>query len=289
LTSFVNKLTTIESLKQNIENISGNKMNTLRHKTIFYFLVFIFSCLLNISAGAWGSTGHRAVAEIAWQHLSKKSKSKISTILGDSYLPLYATWADDIRSEKNNPLGKVPHYINMEFTESYETAAKSENGDLITVLTGMIDQFSNPAATHEEKAESLKFIIHLVGDLHQPMHIGLAEDLGGNRVHVKWFNEDSNLHKVWDENIVDFSRLSYTELARFAGYPDAQDRRKLEEGSLVDWSNETHQITKTIYNHLDNKEFSYQYYYQFYPVVVQQIQKAGYRLAYLLDQLLATQ
>ena len=264
-------------------------MKTSKQKILSAFFIIAFSTLFNLSAAAWGSTGHRAIAQIAWQQLNDENKSKIEAILGDSYLPLFATWADDIRSEKDDPLGKVPHYVNMPLDENYEDSQKNEHGDLVTLLTGMFDQFQNPVSTTEEKAIALKFIIHLIGDLHQPMHIGLAEDLGGNTLAVKWFKEDSNLHKVWDENIIDYSRLSYTELAHFAGKPTTKELQQLEKGSLIDWVDETHQITKRIYDNLGDKQFSYEYYYQFSPVVLKQIQKAGYRLGFLLNKMLAGQ
>ncbi|WP_163711958.1 S1/P1 nuclease [Mangrovibacterium lignilyticum] len=263
-------------------------MKTFKQNYLFYLFLAAFTCLLNLSAGAWGSTGHRAVAQIAWEQLTPESKSKIKSILGDDYLPFVATWADDIRSEKDNPLGTVPHYVNMDFTDSYETAKKNANGDIVTLLNGMIDTLNNSTSTNEEKATALKFIIHLVADVHQPMHIGLAEDLGGNTVEVKWFEEVSNLHKVWDENMIDYSRLSYTELARFAGKPADVDLPKLLDSSIADWADESHEITKTIYNHLGIKSYSYAYYYQFFPVVLEQIQKAGYRLGDLLNELMQT-
>ncbi|RKD90115.1 S1/P1 nuclease [Mangrovibacterium diazotrophicum] len=256
------------------------------HRILSGLLIIVFSTLFTLSASAWGSTGHRAIAQIAWQQLSDKNKSKIEAILGDSYLPLFATWADDIRSEKDYPLGTIPHYVNMPLGQNYEDSQKNEKGDLVTILNGMLDQFHNPKSTTEEKAVALKIIIHLIGDLHQPMHIGLAEDLGGNTISVKWFNEDSNLHKVWDEDIIDNSRLSYTELARFAGQPSEKELQQLEKGGLIAWVDETHQITQTIYDNLGNKHFSYEYYYMFSPVVLKQIQKAGYRLGYVLNKIL---
>jgi len=264
-------------------------MKILKRQILPSLLIVLFSTLFNLSAAAWGSTGHRAIAQIAWQQLNDENKSKIEAILGDSYLPLFATWSDDIRSEKNDPLGKVPHYVNMPLGQDYEDSQKNEHGDLVTLLTKMFDQLQNPASTKEEKAVALKFIIHLIGDLHQPMHIGLAEDLGGNTLAVKWFQEDSNLHKVWDENMIDYSRLSYTELARFAGKPTAKELQQIEKGSIVDWVDETHEITQLIYDNLGDKQFSYEYYYQFSPVVLKQIQKAGYRLGFLLNKILAEQ
>lgn len=239
-----------------------------------------------MNAGAWGSTGHRAVAQIAWEQLTDNSKQKLKAILGDDYIPLVATWADDIRSDKQNPLGKLPHYVNMPFDQNYESSVKNPDGDLVTIFNQMVEQFKNPDSTNEQKAIALKIIIHLVGDVHQPMHIGLAEDLGGNKVEISWMGKPSNLHKLWDEELIDYSRLSYTELARFAGNPTPAESKKLKKVDIIGWVDESHELTKLIYDNLGNNSYSYEYYYQFSPVVLNQIQKAGYRLGYLLNDLL---
>ena len=238
-----------------------------------------------LTAGAWGKTGHRAIAEIAYNQLDKSTKKKIEKILGDSYLPLFATYADDLRSESENPMGKLPHYVNMGLDEKY-LAAGSGNEDLVTVLNDMVATLKKPNTSKEDKVVALKFIIHLVGDTHQPMHVGLKEDLGGNTVEVTWFGKKTNLHYLWDEDMIDYSHLSYTELARFAGEPKPEELKTLLDASFEDWINETHEYTKLIYNNLGDRNYSYAYYYQFSPVFLKQIQKAGFRLGNLLNQLM---
>lgn len=250
-----------------------------------FMLIVLFICP-SLNAGAWGKTGHRAVAEIAYQHLDKNVKKNIEKILGDSYLPLYATYADDIRSDRDNPYGNLPHYVNMNFDETYETAVKNEKGDLVTVFSDMVSMLKNPASSQEDKATALKFIIHLVADAHQPMHVGLQEDLGGNKVDVTWFGEKTNLHYLWDEDMIDYSHLSYTELARFAGTPSAEELKTLYSGSVINWIDETHQYTKIIYDNLGDKDYGYAYYFEFSPIFMLQIQKAGFRLGHLLNELM---
>ncbi len=248
-------------------------------------LGILFSFISGSQCWAWGKTGHRAVAEIAYQHLNPEAKLKIADILGDNYFPLYANWADDIRSDKNNPLSEAHHYSNMPLEVNYEDSKQSTD-DVFNLLKRMIDQLDNINASKVEKAVAIKFIIHLVGDMHQPMHLGLADDLGGNLIPVKWFGKETNLHKLWDEDLIDYSRLSYTELARFAGTPYEAELNDMLNKSVVQWIDETHEQTRLIYANLDNKEYEYAYYSQFIPVVYLQIQRAGFRLANLLNLLL---
>ncbi len=254
---------------------------------LFGKVVFIgFLILSSLNAVGWGKTGHRAVAEIAYGELNKTTKKNIEKILGDSYLPLFATYADDIRSELENPNGSLPHYVNMNFDESYETAPESGQADLVAVFNDMVSKLNNPESTKEDQAVALKFIIHLVADAHQPMHVGLAEDLGGNKVEVTWFGERTNLHYLWDENMIDYSRLSYIELARFAGEPATGELKKMYQSTVVDWINESHEYTKIIYDNLGDKDYGYAYYYEFSPIFLTQIQKAGFRLGHLLNELM---
>ncbi|MBS2211992.1 S1/P1 nuclease [Carboxylicivirga mesophila] len=256
-------------------------------RTIYHHILLIVVSLLTAQqAGAWGSTGHRAIAEIAYGELSAEAKVRVKELLGNDYLPLYANWADEIRSEKDNPYSRLPHYVNMPLDKQYEEAVKNPQGDLVTVFNDMVQLLKDENATPEQQAIALKFIIHLVGDAHQPMHVGLPEDLGGNRVEVQWFGQKSNLHKLWDEDLIDYSRLSYTELAAFAGKPGSKQLQQWTSLPVTDWINETHEMTRVIYNNLGDKNYSFRYNHQFSPVVYEQIQKAGYRLALLLNKLL---
>ena len=251
-----------------------------------FLLAIILTLSLNLEALGWGANGHRAIAEIANHQLDRSTKKKIEALLGDSYLPLYGTYADDVRSERDNPLSRVPHYVNMPFEDSYETAEKNEQGDLVTVMNDMISTLKDKNSTKEEKAVALKFLIHLVADAHQPMHVGLAEDLGGNRVDVKWFGKETNLHRVWDTNIIESTFLSYMELARFAESAEVDSSKDKTNTSIVDWINETHEYTKLIYDNLGDRNYGYDYFHQFEPLVMQQINVAGYRLGNFLNEVL---
>jgi hypothetical protein len=230
-----------------------NKYTRASLPGLITILLLITSAL---QAWAWGKTGHRAIAEIAYQQLTPTAKLKIATLLGDNYLPLYATWADDIRSDPANPLSKAHHYANMELDESYEQSNPKDD-DIVHLLNQMIDKVDNQDTPAEDKVIALKFIIHLVGDIHQPLHLGTAEDLGGNLIDVKWFDEETNLHKLWDDDLIDFSRLSYTELARFAGTPGENERNDILNKSVVQWIDETHEQTRMIYQNIGNKDYNY--------------------------------
>ncbi|WP_075603727.1 S1/P1 nuclease [Saccharicrinis aurantiacus] len=255
-------------------------------KTLKISLLFVCISLLTQQVRAWGSTGHRAIAKIAYQQLSEKTKAEIEALLGSDYIPIVANWADEIRSEKDNKLGKLPHYVNMPLDKDYQSSEKNSSGDIVTIIEDMKQTLQSDNSSVEDKIIALKMLVHLVGDAHQPMHVGLSEDLGGNKVEVNWFGKKTNLHKLWDEEIIDYSRLSYTELATFACQSNIESKSDLKLLNTVDWVNETHEITRQIYNYPGDKNYSYAYVHRFNPVVLEQIQKAGYRLGNLLNSLL---
>jgi hypothetical protein len=129
-------------------------------------------------------------------------------------------------------------------------------------------------------------LVHLIGDLHQPMHIGLKEDRGGNGFKVQWQYRDTNLHSVWDSKIIDAYGMSYTELANSADYLTKAQVKALQQGTVADWVNETHQLTKTVYSTVkegDNLRYDYSYIYL--NVTRKQLQIAGIRLAKVLNDI----
>lgn len=250
-------------------------------------LVLLLMCWSVQYAFGWGNTGHRAIAEIAFQNLSKKSKKALDEVLGDSYLPLYANWADEVKSDRDSfeVYGDMPHYANMGVGETYETSIKREGGDVYTLLNDQIAIIKDQNSSDKDRTIAVKLIIHFVADMHQPMHCGRREDRGGNNVKVTWFGSPSNLHRVWDSALINYYNLSYTELARFvSGYAQV-DIEILQEAKPIDWLNESKIIADDLYANVGDGKFSYRYAYIHQSTVYSQVEKAGVRLAGLLNEL----
>jgi hypothetical protein len=132
--------------------------------------------------------------------------------------------------------------------------------------------------------QNLKFLVHLVGDIHQPLHVGCCDDQGGNKVQVKWFGGNSNLHRVWDSDMIDGTRLSYTELAQSLGTPDAATIKKLQSGTVRDWANESMSHRDRVYN-VGKGNLGYEYSYKNMPLVKERLLAAGVRLAGVLNDI----
>lgn len=250
-------------------------------------LILLMSCTLQLVFG-WGNTGHRAIAEIAYDNLSRKAKKEICKILGDDYLPLYANWADEVKSDKDSLkiYGKMPHYANMAIGETYETSTKREGGDVYTIFMDQIAILENDNSPQDKRDIALKLIIHMVADMHQPMHCARLDDRGGNMIDVTWFGKPSNLHKVWDSELIDYYNLGYMELSRFASKGTRKDISKWLEATPIDWLNESKLIADQIYDNVGDGKFSYHYAYVYQSVVFERVEMAGMRLAEVLNSAL---
>ena len=161
----------------------------------------------------WGATGHRVIAEVANKYLTDNSNEKINKILNGETLVNASTYADDIKSDSRYDSFYDWHFLNMELDDNYEDIDPSEKGDVFIAINKCIDILESDSATDSDKSFYLKLLVHFVGDLHQPLHIGRYEDRGANRVYVKWFGRNSNLHRVWDSDMINSYNMSYSELA----------------------------------------------------------------------------
>jgi hypothetical protein len=234
----------------------------------------------------WGQNGHRATGEIASQHLTKSAKRKIDKLLKGQSLAFVSTFADEIKSDKKYKEFSAWHYVNMDLDQSYETAEKNPKGDLVSGIATCISVLKNKQSSEEDKVFYLKMLVHFIGDLHQPMHIGQKEDRGGNKVQVTWFGKGTNLHSVWDTKMIEDWNMSYIELANNAKKLSKGQIKAIQKGTVVDWVNEVHEITKEVYASVESGEkLSYRYSYDHFGTVRNQLQKGGIRLAKILNDL----
>jgi len=234
----------------------------------------------------WGKNGHRATGQIAEKHLTKKAKRNIDKILKGQSLAFVSTYADEIKSDKKFNKYYSWHYINMDLEQTYEQAKKNPKGDLVTGINTCIDVLKDKNSSDAEKNFHLKMLVHFVGDLHQPMHIGRKEDKGGNSIQVEWFGRGTNLHSVWDSKMIDDWEMSYLELADNADDLSKRQIEAIEKGTLVDWVNEVHSVTNEVYNSVKKGEnLRYRYSYNHFGTVRTQLQKGGIRLAKVLNDI----
>lgn len=254
--------------------------------TLVTILLFSMSISLFANKPNWGATGHRTVGEIAENYLTRKAKKAINKLLDSHGLAFYSTFADDIKSDKAFDKYYTWHYVNFDFDTEYDPAKADKNGDLIQGLETCIKTLKDPNASAEDKAFYLKMLIHFIGDLHQPLHVGRGEDKGGNDIKVKWFNESSNLHRVWDSDMIDSYKMSYYEIADNSEKLSKNQVLAIQKGSILDWAYESQGLAKTVYASAKNDDkLSYRYSYDYLTTMRQQLQKSGIRLAKVLNDI----
>ena len=277
-------------LKFKINILELNKIILIRVLYLIYNkqkkLRFLFYIFLSITSTLnWGSTAHRAMSEVASLYLTENANNKINEILDGETIVTVSTYADDIKSDSRYDRYYNWHFINMELDENYEDTVPSEKGDLFIAINRCLDILESDSATDSERSFYLKLLIHFIGDLHQPMHIGRYEDRGGNRIYVKWFGRNSNLHRVWDSDMINGYNMSYSELAENLPTPEKLEI-EFERDDLIDWVNEVHSYTRKIYNDVSvNDNLGYEYQYENFQTVRDLLLIGGLRLASVLNYL----
>ena len=262
-------------------------------------ITFLFACIITICSSmpafAWGPKGHDIVAAIAEQNLTKKTKKALDKILEGKSIVYYSSWMDNIQNSPNWKNGydktKTWHYANVDKGLTYETMEKNKKGDVLTGLEFLVNEltvnFDN--LSDSLKRDYVKMVVHMVGDMHCPMHAGRLSDRGGNGKKVKWFGQKTNLHSVWDSKMIDSARKwSYTEWVNHLDRKDKKYKKAIVQGTYQEWFAETVKRAEELYDYADRQgdevpNFSYQYVYDFSPLLENRLQTGGYRLAHVLN------
>ncbi len=251
-------------------------------------LLLILSLItLSSPTFAWGPKGHDVVAYVAECHLSKRAAAQLDELLG-GYSPVYwANWLDNASNTPQYRYTKTWHYMNIDEGKDIETMEREPKGDLLTALEGIIAGLKSHKLSRENESLYVKMLIHLIGDLHCPMHAGHKTDLGGNRIKVRYFGKESKLHSVWDSSIVESAhRWSYSEWQQQCDRLSNEESERVCQGSITDWFRETVEICRDVYaSSPEGSNLSYDYVAKYSPVVEQQLVRGGHRLAAILNEI----
>lgn len=246
--------------------------------------------MLPLSGYAWGPTGHRVVAEIASRHLTPQAMKAITALLGRQSLAMISNWADFIKSDTTHQYDHTSPWHYLDFPAgvsraSFDSMLRQQTGEnLYTQTNALIRQLKSPAVPKEKKIFALTFLVHLIGDMHMPLHVGRDEDMGGNKITVYWFDRPTNLHRVWDEHLIDFQQLSYTEYAQALDIAPPATVAEMQRGTPADWMYESHQLADTVYAKTKPEaKLSYRYNYWFAEDLNRQLLRGGLRLAAVLN------
>ena len=244
------------------------------------------------AAFAWGKIGHRVTGDIAERYLSEEARGEIAAILGVEDLAEASMWPDFMRASPEEYWQKTAnpfHYVTIPAGKTYAEVGAPPEGDAITALEGFRKTLLDAEASLEDRRLALRFTVHLIGDLHQPLHAGNGEDRGGNDYAVTFFGRPTNLHRVWDIFLIRDEELSFTEMAEWL------DRRltaeKVAEWSQTDpvvWATEGAAIRDTIYPGGD-REIRWGYIFEHRATMRRRLTQAGVRIAAYLNEVFAAE
>lgn len=251
----------------------------------FLLLLFLITSLTSSAKTNWGKNGHRAVGDIAAHYLHKDAKETVKRILGNESLAIASTWMDEIRANPKYDYTHDWHWVTIPGGLSYEQTEKNPNGDIIHAIQTIITDLKKGNLSAKEEEEKLKMLIHLVGDIHMPLHVGTGKDRGGNDTKVKWFWKSSNLHRVWDSGMIDEYQLSYTELSASINHPTQKQIKKWQNSGVPDWANESMELRDKVYDLPKDKSINYEYMYHNFDIVKRRLLQAGVRLAGVLNEI----
>lgn len=240
---------------------------------------------ISLSAFGWGQKGHDTTAYIAEQHLTPTTAAAVDSIFEGRSMVYWSNWLDNASHQPDLKYTKTWHYKNVNADETYETAQANPSGDAVTAIKAQIETLSNPETPLKDTQLALKILVHLMGDLHMPLHMGHATDLGGNRIKVKFFGRDSNLHSVWDSSLPEAGhKWSYSEWQQQIDRADLTKTNAIINGNVDDWAKETIGIASKVYTYFQpGINISYNDIARWTPTIEEQFLKGGLRLAHTLN------
>lgn len=248
-------------------------------------LILVLLLLLPGRALAWGAEGHEVIATIALAELTPQARAQAAGLLGGAAMLVHdSNWADEIRDQR--PETGRWHYVNIPLDAvRYDARRDCSGGDCVVAqVTRQLAVLADRKAPPRRRAEALRFVIHFVGDIHQPLHA--VGDRGGNAVRVRLMGDRTNLHHVWDASVLEpMGPDAGAIAARLA--PTPAQRKAWRTGGPADWANESHAIARAVYPR-DRRvlRLSFASLEAAGPAVRAQLAKAGDRLAWLLNRAL---
>jgi hypothetical protein len=260
---------------------------------LFRRFLSVFLLVLPAPAFAWAPLGHQVVAAIAARHLTPAARTQVSALLGGeagAMMVLDSSWADEIRSDR--PDTGPWHYVNIELgSGGYNAARDCPGGNCVVAqINRDIAVLSDGHTSRMAKVEALRFLIHFVGDVHQPLHAADRQDKGGNDEKLNWHGKRLSLHQVWDQEVVTALGRDFDDIAAASDASlSPQQKQQMSAGTPADWANESFALAaREIYAPLPpygRIHLPDDYMMRESSVARLQLEKAGLRLAATLNRI----
>ena len=245
--------------------------------------ILVIYTLLSSFVLGWGKTGHRIVGKVAETYLTKNAKTQIKKLMGHHDLSRMSNWADEIKSDPNWKIANDWHWCTIPDGKLYEKDKHS--GRAVEKVNDFISVLKNKKSTKEDKQIALKFLIHLIGDLHQPMHVGNGIDRGGNDIKLKWFNVPTNLHRIWDSDLINLQELSYSEYSDYLMLNEDRGKiRKWQGDDVLIYIHESRDMRTQCYD-FSGENLKWEYFYKHKELLEKRLLQGGVRLSGELNRI----
>lgn len=236
---------------------------------------------------AWGQKGHDVTAAIAERHLTPATRAAVDSILEGKSPVYWANWLDNASHTPDYAYTKTWHYRNVDADKTYFTQPVHPDGNITEGIRYAIKVLADTSQSLPNRQLAMKILVHLMGDMHQPMHLGHASDYGGNTVKVKYFGRDTNLHSVWDTSLVESAhKWSYTEWVDQIDRLTPAQQVVLLSGNVDDWAQANVASVAEIYDAIPaGTNLSYNDVARWTPIIEESFLKGGHRLAHILNSI----
>jgi len=249
-------------------------------KNVITICLLAIFALFPLKTFAWGEKGHALVAEVAFEYLDAKTKAMVMEYLGDMTIGEAANWMDKIKSDPKNKFMSPWHYVNF---EKGSTVILIPGDNILFVLDKTIQELKNRKNLSKDEVKiRLLYLFHLMGDLHQPLHVGYGDDKGGNTFQLNYKGNGTNLHSFWDSGIIKDRNITLKNCLDAKKYSPSE-LKALQKTDVVGWAIDSRSFLDGIYD--TGNKVADAYVDKNTPVIETQILKAGIRLAGTLESI----
>ena len=246
-------------------------------------ILFVGLFIVQTNSFGWGHEGHRIVADIAQSQMNKNVIDSVKKYLGTMTFEMASNWMDDVRSDHYFDFMKPWHYINIEKGQTYNPNVEDKN--CITELLRVIKELNNRSLlSYEQISTDIKILFHLIGDIHHPLHVGYCIDKGGNLTEVEFINKKSNLHKVWDTEIIQYQSISTNTCINANSKLTNAEIEEIKKIDVIGWMNESRAHLDNVYDFKDGI-IDKKYIDKNTVIIEKQLFEAGLRLGAVLSKI----
>lgn len=262
----------------------------MKHEPISKRLIVALALSFTIALISWGVAGHRTVAAVAEKHLLPNVSKVVSVYLEGQQMTDVSSWADEVRDEPAYKHTASWHFLNLPLGLSHDEFIKYVKGlnneNIYTAILKSEKTLKDNSADIRTRQDALKFLIHFIGDAHQPMHISRKEDKGGNTIQVRFDGKGTNLHSLWDSKLIEHEHLGDADLTNACDKAIFDEIAKWQADAPIEWLWESYEISSQLYAEAEkSKDIDEAYYNKWIPVIHKRINQAGARLAGELNRI----